>query len=192
MSRAARWLGRWPHPAVLLTLAAVALVLGLIGWASLGNAGSAESGVFALSGILAGGLDHRCRDVGIRASRRGRRYAPGAQACRRGDPVDLQPRVRDGRYRSAPNFPGPLFPTAQWEAHRDVLARHLRDEVWDELSPFMDSVPAARQVFERLPKGTEFQDPLWNAIAVMTAGAANAYELLKGDPVSAFVEWDDF
>jgi hypothetical protein len=46
------------------------------------------------------------------------------------------------------NLPeSPTFlPTEQWEANRALLARHLDELTWDELSPFMDSIPATRVV----------------------------------------------
>jgi hypothetical protein len=74
-----------------------------------------------------------------------------------------------------------LLPTQQWEQHRGALARHLDDETWDSLSPFLDSIPATRAVFEREPPATQLS-PHHLDVALEGARMAGEYYLRLGGP----------
>jgi hypothetical protein len=90
--------------------------------------------------------------------------------------------VQRGRYPKT--FGPPTFlPTEQWEANRALLARHLDDEIWDSLSPFMDSMPAARAVAARESPDSEVSEDRLEGFAETRDLAAEHFEALSGESV---------
>lgn len=73
-----------------------------------------------------------------------------------------------------------FLPSEQWESNRAVLARHLDDTSWNALSPFMDSVPAARALVEVAPLDSPIPSSTLERFDDMRGLAAAIYSALSG------------
>jgi hypothetical protein len=73
-----------------------------------------------------------------------------------------------------------FFPDEQWRANRAVLARHLPDNEWDALSPFMDSIPATRAIVLGAPAGVPMTPANRERFAETAEIAADIYSRLSG------------
>lgn len=175
----------WPVRVAILVVAASILV-GVLLWAASRGDTDHSSGIFALAGILAGGL---ITGATTWLFERRREEADLRQAKRL---VAEELRTVYFHYETAakerrpPDSMDGFVPDEQWQARRDVLARHLPDKVWDTLSPFMDSITSSRRLVARTSPGTSFP----TAVVEMLTGAAelarDAYVLLTGDEPEAF------
>jgi hypothetical protein len=77
--------------------------------------------------------------------------------------------------------PSPQFlPSGQWEANRDALARHLDDDAWDALSPFMDSIPATRAIVIAAPRAAQIPAPMLARFESMQELASDLYSFVSG------------
>jgi hypothetical protein len=89
--------------------------------------------------------------------------------------------VRTSRFPIALLPPSPRFlPDEQWQANRAILARHLPDNEWDALSPFMDSIPATRAIVEGAPPSAAIPDELRDGFLRTRELAAEVYSFLSG------------
>lgn len=156
------------------------LLVGALLWAASRAEGDQSAGIFALAGVLAGGLitagttwlfEKRREDGDLRQA--SRLIAEELRTIY----FHYELLVEDG---TAPNSTDGFLPTEQWQARRDVLARHLPDEVWDGLSPFMDSVASSRWIILRTEPRTRPASDVMDKMRNARDLASDSYKLLTG------------
>jgi hypothetical protein len=77
--------------------------------------------------------------------------------------------------------------TPQWEANEATLARHLDDETWDALSPFMRSMVPTRVMIEASPPNARITVGLLKALQTLPPLAESIYkQLTDGDDVRTY------
>jgi hypothetical protein len=151
----------------------------------LGLSSASTSALIAASAVLGGILLGGLITAGTTAYFEGRRDRADARQARRLVVEELrtiwnQLNAILQRGQFPPQVPGapPLLPTAEWEANRATLARHLPNDEWDALSPLMDSIPLTRSVVQRQP-GSSLSEKDVAGLTAMRGVAAQLYTLIS-------------
>jgi hypothetical protein len=94
--------------------------------------------------------------------------------------------IRSASYPRTLGSPPRFLPSDQWNANRSVLARHLDDDTWDTVSPFMDSIRTTRELIEAAPLNSPIPQAMLEEFTTSRSLAREACALLTGrDEVSA-------
>jgi len=135
-----------------------------------------------LAGVLAGGVitaattayfEHKREKADTRQARR--LIAEELQSVLN----HLDHMLKAGKYPRPDDLAG-FLPTSQWESGRVVLARHIEDDRWGSLSPYVDSIHITREMVDEAPRDVPIPEDIRKILVTDRELAAECYAALTG------------